>query len=378
MCVLGAQRSATLRLRCTFRSPSETADRLFYNDDTDRAFFGQFKIGLLDRVDLTLGFRFTGDDGATAEYLPADAFRLPEPGTIPAGDPYATAAVIFATDRPDTGTASTPKLSISYEPMDDLYLYASYAEGFTSAEILNVGLPEPIKLDPEVVRTSEIGLRSDWLDNRLRLNATYFDSRWDGVRVPKRIDDPNNPGFLLGKFGRATALPRRPVSKLSCPTSPASAGSSISRSACSIRSISISVIRRRTARACSRGRRCRTHPTRATRSACVTACRSPGAATCSSPATMAGWTSTNAPPPTENQSRGPDGSRKPEPAYGLLNARIVYQPANPAWQVALFGTNLTNEWYVNGGFDARFTGGYDLGTIGRPREIGASVRFVID
>ena len=172
-----------------------TADRLFYNDDTDRAFFGQFKVGLLDRVDLTVGFRFTRDDGASAEYLPADAFRSTEPGAIPAGDPYAVAAVISAAERPDFGTASTPKLSISYEPMDDLYLYASYAEGFTSAEIRNDSrLPDPIKLDPEVVRTSEIGLRSDWVDNRLRFNATYFDSSWDGVRVRKWIDDPNNNG----------------------------------------------------------------------------------------------------------------------------------------------------------------------------------------
>ena len=83
-------------------------------------------------------------------------------------------------------------------------------------------------------------------------------------------------------------------------------------------------------------------------------------------------------PNNEFQSKSPDGSRDPEPAYGLLNARIVYQPANRAWQVALFGTNLTNEWYVNGGFDTALFWGYDFGTIGRPREIGASVRFVFD
>ena len=51
------------------------------------------------------------------------------------------------------------------------------------------------------------------------------------------------------------------------------------------------------------------------------------------------------------QSKNPDGSNKPEPAFGLWNARFVYTPARGDWRLWLFGTNLTNEWYVNGGFD---------------------------
>ena len=35
----------------------------------------------------------------------------------------------------------------------------------------------------EVIDNTEIGLRSDWLDGRLRFNATYFDSDWNGMRV---------------------------------------------------------------------------------------------------------------------------------------------------------------------------------------------------
>ena len=40
-----------------------------------------------------------------------------------------------------------------------------------------------IDLPPELIDNTEIGLRSDWLDGRLRFNATYFDSDWDGMRV---------------------------------------------------------------------------------------------------------------------------------------------------------------------------------------------------
>jgi iron complex outermembrane receptor protein len=80
----------------------------------------------------------------------------------------------------------------------------------------------------------------------------------------------------------------------------------------------------------------------------------------------------------EQQPKNPDGSDKPEPAYGVLNARVIYEPADGNWQLSVFGTNLTNEWYVNGGIDARGLTGYDFGTIGRPREVGVGLRFVFD
>ena len=78
------------------------------------------------------------------------------------------------------------------------------------------------------------------------------------------------------------------------------------------------------------------------------------------------------------QSKNPDGSNRPEPAYGILNARVVYQPAAQDWQIALFGTNLTNERYVNGGLDARTLSGIDMAMIGRPREVGVGLRWTFD
>jgi outer membrane receptor protein involved in Fe transport len=78
------------------------------------------------------------------------------------------------------------------------------------------------------------------------------------------------------------------------------------------------------------------------------------------------------------QSRNADGSRRPEPAYGIWNARIDYRPSNRNWRLSLFGTNLTDEWYVNGGIDIGLYEGYDFGTIGRPREIGLGAQIVFN
>ena len=63
--------------------------------------------------------------------------------------------------------------------------------------------------------------------------------------------------------------------------------------------------------------------------------------------------------------------------YGLLSARVTYAPAGGSWDIALFGTNLTDEYYQTSGFfvpplDARQF------TLGRPREYGVTVRFNFD
>jgi hypothetical protein len=60
--------------------------------------------------------------------------------------------------------------------------------------------------------------------------------------------------------------------------------------------------------------------------------------------------------------------------WGTVNARFTYQPASADWTLAVFGTNLTDEYMLNSGF---FHGiwGYDFATVGRPRVVGASLTF---
>ena len=53
--------------------------------------------------------------------------------------------------------------------------------------------------------------------------------------------------------------------------------------------------------------------------------------------------------------------------------RFAYSPAEANYEIAFFGTNLTDEYNINSGF---FHGiwGY-FATVGRPREAGASLTF---
>lgn len=83
-------------------------------------------------------------------------------------------------------------------------------------------------------------------------------------------------------------------------------------------------------------------------------------------------------------------SRYELPDYNLVNGRVRYASASGAWEVTVFGNNLSNEVYGN--FATRFGGAFwdtptgvgpvaspqrsALGvTRGRPREYGVSFQY---
>ena len=75
----------------------------------------------------------------------------------------------------------TPKFAVQYRANDDLLAYASYTEGFKSggwnARVTDVR--DFVDFQPETVKSIELGLKSEWMDDRLRANLTYFQADYD-------------------------------------------------------------------------------------------------------------------------------------------------------------------------------------------------------
>ena len=65
--------------------------------------------------------------------------------------------------------------------------------------------------------------------------------------------------------------------------------------------------------------------------------------------------------------------QRTQAAYGMLNARIAYDSGSN-WQVALTGSNLTNEYYFNSGFFTKAEQIHFM-TVGRPAEYGLQFNF---
>ena len=65
------------------------------------------------------------------------------------------------------------------------------ATGYKSGGYALLNSGEIRTFDEENNETYELGMKSDWLDNRLRLNATYFFSEYDDLQLSAWDDDGN-------------------------------------------------------------------------------------------------------------------------------------------------------------------------------------------
>lgn len=77
-----------------------------------------------------------------------------------------------------------PKAGVDYRWNDDIMTYASYSRGFKSGGFNGRG-GSPTTLGPfgpEKVDAFEIGMKSDWMDNRVRLNVALFWNEYDDLQ----------------------------------------------------------------------------------------------------------------------------------------------------------------------------------------------------
>lgn len=78
----------------------------------------------------------------------------------------------------------SPKVSISLTPWEDFMFYASYSVGFKSGTFNTVNVyDEPEFVKPETVKTYEAGIKSQFLDRTLTVNAAVFQNEIKDLQV---------------------------------------------------------------------------------------------------------------------------------------------------------------------------------------------------
>ncbi len=87
----------------------------------------------------------------------------------------------------------TPTAGLQYRFDRDLMAYFSYAKGFkTGGWTTRLTAPLPVgtgaqSVAPETDQSYELGLKSEWLDRRLIVNAAAFYSKYDGIQLTYQI-----------------------------------------------------------------------------------------------------------------------------------------------------------------------------------------------
>lgn len=152
--------------------------------DTDStAFYSQGSYQLDEKWSLTLGGRYTKDDKDASVYRYVySGYKFPrQTGGTRIG---------VQTDFTDSASFShfSPRAGVEYQYSRDLMLYGSYTNGFKSGgfdmranQAVNPDANKPYT--EETVDTFEFGMKSEWLDQRLRLNAAVFMSKYDDMQV---------------------------------------------------------------------------------------------------------------------------------------------------------------------------------------------------
>ena len=138
-----------------------------------------------DRWTLTAGVRWTEE---TKDFVAGQAYLTTVDRALLRNFPD------FA-DLGNTWTDVSPKFGITYNVTDDAILYASYSEGFHSGGFFGVNQNvrdfERDQYSPERAQSYEVGLKSQWLNNRLRLNVTAFRNDFEDKQESSVQVDPD-------------------------------------------------------------------------------------------------------------------------------------------------------------------------------------------
>jgi len=236
------------RLTATFGPPLDDSAAILLNGDfaytqdaktKSYAVFGQIDYDFNDQWSLSLGSRYTHDEKQIVQGLvnfedPAfdtavlsaalgvpsfviEQIFAPEKAVIlgvPANGPdelgafagsgdTSVLAFPYSIEADKDWSKVTSSASLKWNFSDNGLLYLKFAQGYKSgAYVSSINFPEAaaVPLDPEDVDSWELGMRSEFLGKRLRVNATVFSMKYDNLQVLRLVD-----GLLVGSNAKATS-----------------------------------------------------------------------------------------------------------------------------------------------------------------------------
>ena len=341
------------------------------------AVYTQLSYDLTEQVTATAGLRYTNEDissqlnGANTGFIPGPSG--PAPGSF---QPLTFDPVLF------NFTDWSPYFGIDFAPTPDVFLFAKASKGFRAGGFTpNKFVPGGgVSFDPETAWTYELGARIEALDGRLRFNPTLFHTDWTNIQFLDVRIFSGNPVALTANSGDAR------IRGLELETQFAATDNLTLQGTFSYLD----------------GKYTRIVPSFRTQWRNGFNPVNPGPPThvlqnvlIDTPLVRAPkfkftvGANYNMPLPagdevdfnidyswTDEQQPASPFDVPTMPSVGLLNARIAYTSSDNVWSIGIFGTNLTNEYFLNGAID--FAGGYTVGTKilepGRPRAVGVDFR----
>jgi outer membrane receptor protein involved in Fe transport len=179
-----------------------------YEDLEEKALFGEIGIDITDRWQVTLGARYYD-----YTYETLQGIALPLFDTVFFGDPPDSMNLTLEpTAQSDSGTLF--KVNTSYQFSANAMGYITISEGYDFGASNGVGpcpdplppnfqnvcaLPYEMQYFSQTTTNHEIGLRSQWLDQRLTFNAALYYIDWQDPQLPRATVNGAQPVTVNGE-----------------------------------------------------------------------------------------------------------------------------------------------------------------------------------
>ncbi|MEZ5501499.1 MAG: TonB-dependent receptor [Halioglobus sp.] len=160
-------------------------------DDESVAAFGQLTWHVTDRSRLSVGGRYNFDQlghQQTVSFVP---------GTLPEAPPGSI-------DASTHDQAGSWRVIVEHDIAADAMVYASVAKGYKgpgSNSLPSGPSSGDVFVDPEIPTSYEAGIKSQWLDNRLRVNGAAYYSTFKDFQASAQVAGAFPPLFYLTNAG---------------------------------------------------------------------------------------------------------------------------------------------------------------------------------
>tara|TARA_R110000824_G_scaffold52692_4_gene146153 strand:- start:88091 stop:90424 length:2334 start_codon:yes stop_codon:yes gene_type:complete len=358
------------------------------NSVESQAIYGQLNYAFTDRVEGTVGVRYTDEEKNIAGVLPPTLDRSPA-----------------------TFTDTSPMVGVNFYVSDEIMTYAKASKGFRSGGLAfanSTGASN--RYAPEEAWTYEFGARMEFMDRRLRVNPTVFFTDWEDIQFNELTPTPLGVSALTNNAGTASmqGLELELMFSVTENLLLTASGSYLDAEYDEVNNTVVGSIPNPVATGGFFGGPSLSVPNLCDGNDPAVVATPPGF---TSQAVLDQYTCGLGTPISDLQ-RAPeftyalglihdmpmsggaslvsninytytDNMRSAVtnldyidlPSYGLLGGRIQYNSPDGSWNAAIFGRNLLDEHYLIGGFDFQTTTGVLTNTPGRPREYGLTVGY---
>ena len=151
------------------------------NETTSYSVFGQFTYNITDALAITLGGRQSFDK--------KDITRVGTPSPLSPNRNFD-----FRTSN--DWDAFTGKFTVEWQATENAFLYGTISEGYKAGGYQGLAATELIAItpfDPEEATLYEIGAKTEWFDNRLRLNLAVFQTDYSDLQILQLLVEEDAP-----------------------------------------------------------------------------------------------------------------------------------------------------------------------------------------